>query len=123
MPGPGGQIGANVGVETGVLDAGGQVVVEPTAVGQLGVDQPLVGAVGFVVQADGGEGHGRLDVIPRVAVSSREPRDHPVRLLQGGDRLSGGEDLGRGHDAGNLGDRPHATASWGDENAARVDPP
>src|SRR5665213_735478 len=33
VPGPGGQIGADVGVEAGVLDPGGQVVVEPAAVG------------------------------------------------------------------------------------------
>ncbi len=111
VPCSGGQVGAHIGVEPRILDPGGQVVVEPAAVGELGVHQPLVGPVGLFVQADSGEGHGRLDVVPRVAVPAGEPRDHPVRALQGGDGLGGGHHLAGRHDSGNLGDRPHATAS------------
>jgi hypothetical protein len=44
-------VGAHVGVELGLLDRTvRQVVVPPAAVGALGVDQPLVGALGLVVE-------------------------------------------------------------------------
>src|SRR5690606_1620081 len=39
--------------------------------------EPLVGPVGLGPSAPEVERHGRLDVVPRVAVAAGEPRDHP----------------------------------------------
>ena len=54
----------------------------PGARRQLCGDQPAVGRHRLVVEAGDVERHRRLDVVPRVAVSAREPRDHAVRALQ-----------------------------------------
>ena len=80
-----GQVGAHVGVEPLILDPGPLVVVEPAPIGQLAIGQPAVGRHGLVGEPAGRQGHGRFDVVPRVAVAALEPRDHPVGPLQVGD--------------------------------------
>ena len=121
VPGARGQIGADVGIETGVLDRVALVVVEPAAVGQLAAGQPAVGLDRLVDEPAHGQGHGRLDVVPRVAVPPVEPRDHAVVPLHRGDGVARGEDLGIREDARYLGqgggDRTdvlgsHAAAPW-----------
>ena len=90
VPHAGGDVGAHVGVELVLLDAVGQVVLVPGAVGPLQVDEPLVGPLGLGAAAAEVEGHGRLDVVPRVGVPAGEPRDHARRQLPLGDAVDGG---------------------------------
>ena len=90
VPDAGGDVRAHVGVELGLLDVpSGEVVVPPTAVVALDVDQPLVAAFGCGVETGDVERHGGLDVVPRVAVAAGEPRDHPGVELQRGDPFGG----------------------------------
>ena len=94
VPHAGGHVRAHVGVEFGFLDkTTRKVVVEPPAVAVLRVGEPFVGALGLAMEAGHVEGHGRLDVVPRVAVSAFEPRDHAGVELQRGDRFGGADDL------------------------------
>ena len=94
VPHAGGDVGADVRVELGLFHRTiGQVVVPPTAVGELDVDQPLVGAFSWCVEAGHVECHRRLNMVPRVAVTAWKPRDHARVELQGGDRLGGLHDL------------------------------
>ena len=99
VPHAGGDVRAHVGVELVFLDgAVGQVVVPPTAVVALDVDEPLVAAFGCRMEAGDVERHGGLDVVPRVAMTTGEPRDHAGVELQRGDPLRGLDDLfGREH--------------------------
>jgi hypothetical protein len=100
----GGDVGAHVGVELGVLDgAVGVVVGVPRAVGALGVDEPLVGPLGLVVEAGDVERHRRLDVVPRVAVAAGEPRDHAGVELQRGEVAAGRVEFVGAEDAGRSG--------------------
>jgi hypothetical protein len=73
-----GDVRAHVGVELGVLDRPIAVVVGvPRTVGPLRVDEPLIGALGRVVESGDVERHRRLDMVPRVAMTTGKPRDHP----------------------------------------------
>ena len=119
VPGTGRQVGADVGVEPEVLDPVALVVVEPAAVRELAPCQPPVGVDGLVHQAAHGQRHGRLDVVPGVAVAALEPRDLPVVALHRRDGVAGGEDVGTRQDAGHLRQRGgtdlfcgHAAAPW-----------
>ena len=85
VPHAGGDVGADVGVELVLFDAVVDVVLVPGAVGPLQAGQPLVGPLGFGRRPAGGEGHGRLDVVPRIGVTAGEPRDHAARQLPLGD--------------------------------------
>ena len=109
MPHAGGDVGADVGVELGFFDgAVGQVVVPPTAVVALDVDQPFVGPFGAGVEAGDIERHGGLDVVPRIAMPAGEPRDHPRVELQRGDPLGGLDDLFGGQHAVDVRQPRHA---------------
>ncbi len=79
MPHAGGHVGAHVGVELVLLDGVGQVVLVPRAVGSLHAHQPLVGPLGRSALVTEIERHGGLDVVPRIGVAARKPRDHPGR--------------------------------------------
>ena len=99
VPHAGGHVGAHVGVELVLLDlrravVAGDVVLVPGAVVALEVDEPLVGPVGLGAAAADVEGHGRLDVVPRVGVAAGEPRDHPGGQLPLGDAVEGGVEVG-----------------------------
>ncbi len=118
MPGARRQVGADVGVEPRVLHAVALVVVEPAAVGELAAHQPAVGVDRFVHQAAHGQRHGRLDVVPRVAVAALEPRDHAVGSLDGGDGVGRGEHVGSGQDPGHLGQRGRGGAELLGRHAA-----
>ncbi len=108
VPAPGGHVGADVRVETRVLHPGaGEVVVEPRTVGQLAVGQPLIRPQRFLVETPDGQAHGRLGVIPRIAVPALGPRDHPVVALDVGDRGGRLLHLRRRQHAGHLGQRRH----------------
>ena len=82
-------VGDDVGVELVLLDSVLQVVLVPGAVGPLQPDEPVERPLGLGPLAADGQRHGRLDVVPRVGVTAREPRDHPVRPLPRGDRIHG----------------------------------
>jgi hypothetical protein len=56
------------------------------------------------MQAGYVEGHGRLDVVPRVAVASGEPGDHPGGQLQLGDAAGRGQQLARREQAREVGE-------------------
>ena len=103
VPCAGRQVGAYVGVEPGVLDDVGLVVVEPAAVGKLPLGQPAVGRHRLVDHSAHGQRHGGLDVIPRVTMSTLEPRDHAVVALRGGDGPRRRQHFGGRHDARHLG--------------------
>ena len=102
VPHAGGDVGADVGVELVVLDAAVDVVLVPGAVGPLqrrpATRRPVRLAA---TRPPSGEGHGRLDVVPRVGVAAGEPRDHAARQLPLGDgvdrlgQLCGGDDRRR----------------------------
>ena len=66
----------------------------PGTVVALEVDEPLVSAVGLGVAAPDIEGHGRLDVVPGVAVAPGEPGDHAGGQLPLGDAVEGGVEIG-----------------------------
>ena len=121
VPGAGGQVGAHVRVQPGVLDRVALVVVEPAAVGELAAGQPPVGRHRLVHQAAHGQGHGRLDVVPGIAVPAVEPRDHPVVALHLRDGVARGQYVRAREDAGHFGQRHlgrtdllgrHAAAPW-----------
>jgi hypothetical protein len=107
VPHPGSDVGAHVGVELVLLDLGaavvaGDVVLVPGAVVALEVDEPLVGPVGFSAPAPEVEGHGRLDVVPGVAVTAGEPRDHARRQLPLGDAVDSGVQIGGRDETGDV---------------------
>ena len=117
VPHAGRDVGADVRVELRVLDRDGgapravtatrrplDVVVEPAAVGSLHLQQPLVRPLGLGEEAGGGQGHGRLHVVPRVAVATRVPGDHPAGELERGDGRRGLLHLLGGEDAVDVGD-------------------
>ncbi len=120
VPGAGRQVGAHVRVEAGVLDGVTLVVVEPAAVGELAGGEPPVGIDRLVHESADGERHRGLDVIPRVAVATDEPGDHPVASLHLRDGVCRGQDVRARQDAGHLGQRDggadlfgrHAAAPW-----------
>ena len=56
--------------------------------------EPAVGSHRLAVEPGDVERHRALDEVPRVAVAAGEPGDHPVRVLQGGDLVGGGIELG-----------------------------
>jgi hypothetical protein len=87
VPDAGGHVGGDVGVEGGLLDPAGPVVLVPRAVRALCPDQPGVRGLRLGAPTARVEGHGRLHVVPRVAVAAGIPRDHPVTLLDGRDRV------------------------------------
>ena len=94
-----GHVGTHVGVELVLLHlrravVAGDVVLVPRAVVALQGGEPLIGAVGLAVAAPDVEGHGRLDVVPRVAVAAGEPRDHPGGQLPLGDAVERGVKIG-----------------------------
>ena len=100
MPDAGRNVGTHVGVELRLLhDIAAEVVVVPRAIWALRLHEPLVGATCFVVHAHHIERHRRLDVVPRVAVSAGEPRNHAVAELQRGDPFRGGAQFVGGGDA------------------------
>ena len=100
MPHACGDVRAHVGVELGFLDASiGQVVVPPTAVVALHVDEPFVAPFGGGVEAGDIECHGGLDMVPRVAMPAGKPRDHPCVELQRSDPLGGLDDVFGGQHA------------------------
>ncbi len=107
----GGDVGAHVGVELGVLDRSVAVVVRvPRTVGALRVDEPVVGAFGLVVEPGDVERHRRLDMVPRVAVTAGEPRDHPGVELERRQVVAGGLQLVGAQDAREVCDVLHRTA-------------
>ena len=87
-------VGDGVGVEFVLLDGIGQVVLVPRAISALDGRQPVEGALGIVAAPAERESHRRFDVVPRVGVPTREPRDHAVRQLPLRDGIDGGRDLG-----------------------------
>ena len=62
----------------------------------------------LVVEAGHVERHRRLDVVPRIAVTAGEPRDHARRHLQRGEVVGGLPDLVGREDARQIGDQCHA---------------
>jgi hypothetical protein len=99
VPHASGHVGAHVGIELVLLHqrgavVAGDVVLVPRAVLALEVDEPLVGTVGLGPAAADVEGHGGLDVVPRVGVAAGEPGDHPGRQLPLGDAVEGGVEVG-----------------------------
>ncbi len=107
----GGDVRAHVGVELGVLDrAVGVVVGVPRAVGTLGVDQPVVGVFGLVVEAGDVERHRGFDVVPRVAMTAGEPWDHPGVELQRREVFPGGLQFVGAEHAREVSDVLHRTA-------------
>jgi hypothetical protein len=106
VPHAGGHIGTHVGVELGLFHRTvGQVVVPPTAVVALHVGQPVVGPLGLDMEAGHIERHSGLDVVPRVAVTARPPRDHARWHLQPGDPLGALDDLVGAEHPGDIGHR------------------
>jgi hypothetical protein len=97
-----GDVGDDVGVELLLLDPVGQVVLVPGAVGPLLGDEPVEGALGLGPTPAEVEGHGRLDVVPRIGVAAGEPGDHAVGQLPVGDGIDGGRHLGATEDAGKV---------------------
>ena len=96
VPGAGRNVCAHVRVEAWILHSRiGQVVVEPAALGQLGLGQPQVTAGRLFVETGHGQRHRRLDMVPGVAVAALEPRDHPVGTLDRCYRLGGRDHLAR----------------------------
>ena len=81
MPNARSDVGDDVGVELVLFDLVFEVVLMPGSVGALNVDKPLVRRFGFAAMLTDCERHRGLDVIPRVGVSAREPRDHARRKL------------------------------------------
>src|SRR5207248_9790508 len=79
--------------ELRVLHAAVDVVVVPRPVGALVGAQPLVGPLGVGAAATDEQGHGRLHVVPRVGVTTGEPRDHAVGELDPGDGVDRGRHL------------------------------
>ena len=65
----------------------------------LGSPEPLEGPLRFGPPAAHHQGHGRLDVVPRVGVAAVEPRDHAVGQLDRRDPFGGGGHLGRASEA------------------------
>ena len=118
VPCAGSQVGADVGVEPLVLDAGSQVVIEPTAIGELSVGQPAVRAHGFFDQATHRERHRSFDVVPGIAVATAKPRDHPVTPLQVGDGMGSGQHIGRAEHARDGRDRALMDADFFGGHAA-----
>ena len=121
MPGARSQVGADVGVEARVLDRVPLVVVEPAAVRELARSQPAVGIHRFVDQATHREGHGGLDVVPGIAVTALEPRDHAIVALHFRDGMRRRQHVATGQDSGHLWNRDlcranvlcrHAAAPW-----------
>jgi hypothetical protein len=83
----------------------------PGAVGALQARQPLEGPLGLGVAPTEREGHGRLDVVPRVGVAAGEPGDHARRQLPLGDGVDGRLDVGRVDDAGDVAET-HVSAGF-----------
>ena len=112
MADPGRDVGAHVGVELVVLDRPVAVVVGvPRTVGPLRVDEPLVGPLGLGVEAGHVERHGGLDVIPRIAMATGKPRDHPgVELQRGQMQARAVQFVGAEH-AGEIGEVAHRDRS------------
>src|SRR5579875_465111 len=103
VPGTGRNIRADVRVEPGVLDtAVSEVVVEPRAVAELCIDDPIVRTERLVVEATDRESHCRFHVVPGIAVAAFEPWDHPIGSLHGSDGRSSREQLLFGEDSGNF---------------------
>ena len=73
-PHAGGHIRARVGVPSRLGDAVGHISRAPAPFGQLLGGQPIERPLGFGPAPAGGEGHGRLDVVPRVSVGARHTR-------------------------------------------------
>ena len=99
MPDAGRDVTGDVGVEGRVLDLVAEVVGVPRTVGALLVRQPLVGGTRLVVASAEVERHRRLDEVPRIGVTARDPRDVPVAELDGGDGIDGLDEFGAGDDA------------------------
>jgi hypothetical protein len=70
VPHAGGDVGHDVGVELVLLDPVFHVVLVPGPVGALDVDQPVVGPLGLGDATAEREGHGGLDVVPRIGVAA-----------------------------------------------------
>ncbi len=102
VPDADGDVGDEVGLPAAVGDVG-EVPVGvggvPGAVRVLVPGQPRVGPPGGLVFVGGVQGHGRLDVVPRVEVVPAEPGDRPVLALHGEDAADGRGGLGVGEDA------------------------
>ena len=96
MPDSGGHVGADVGVEAGVLHPAGEVVVEPAAVGQLPIGQPLVCRVRLGVEAAGRSGPWPPRRGSRVGVTAGYHGIIPSAQLDAGDPLGRGQHLGGG---------------------------
>ncbi len=83
----------------------------PRPVGALGVDEPLVGPLGVLMEAGDIERHRGLDVVPRVAVAAGEPRDHAGLQLQRCQMLAGGAQLVGAEHAREIRQVAHRTGS------------
>ncbi len=104
VPGAGRHVARDVGVERRIFDLVADVVRVPAAVGVLLVAQPLVARTrGFDVPAEV-ERHQRLDQVPRVGVTTRDPREVAVGELVDGDGVDRRRELARGDDAGYVGE-------------------
>ena len=99
VPGTGGDVAGDVGVERRVLDVVTQVVGVPAPVVPLLAGQPAVRGPGLLVPAAQVEGHGRLDQVPGVGVTIGGPRDVAVGELMRRDGVDGYLELRRGDDA------------------------
>ena len=93
MPDTDGDVGDRVGIELLLFDIVAQVVLIPTAVGELHVAQPAIGSSGFGMQTDNVERHRSLDMVPRITVTAGKPRHLSGWKLEVGDGLAGGADL------------------------------
>ena len=110
VPDAGGDVGDDVGVELVLLDLVLEVVLVPRAVGPLDVDEPLVGRFGLGSALADDERHRRFDVVPRVGVTAREPRDHSRAELPRRDVVGGVAHLLGREDAGDLRQHSHPPA-------------
>ena len=67
---------------------------------ELAAGQPAIGVHGLVHQPAHGQRHGRLNVVPRIAVAAFEPRDLPVGTLHCRDGVTRGEHVRAREDPG-----------------------
>ena len=75
----------HVGVELGVGDTVGVVVLMPRAISALIVAKPGVGRARSVMTPPGVECHRRLDVVPRIGMATVAPQDEAGGNLEGCD--------------------------------------
>ena len=79
MPHASSDICTHVGVEFWFFNnSAGQVIVEPPAIGMLDINKPLVSPLGILMQASDVKSDCGFNMVPRIAVTVFEPRNHSV---------------------------------------------